>query len=537
MVSGTEENRNLSSRLEALRRRIIESQWSDPELLTQAADLCAQLGRLDEAVSMLSRALEIDRNHVAARALLRELASPEELRRLEVPLESRPLSGDPLGPFLYPLRGDVKWLTLVGVLIFVPLTAAFFWVARFGIFGDVFRVPVFLLTAGYLLAFLGATVRRGVAGSDRAPDWPTPDFAMFFEGFLALALVLVPMGPALVWDYWAIGTAGMATAPYLTVLLLLVAGGASLLPMVLLLLFVRKSFLAALSPVRLAVNIARAGGEYWRAALVFQTVCAGVVLLHHALPRLSPLAPPLVAAPVFYGLLACGRAAGCLYQSGAERLGWFASAPAVSSAPAPGGAAFAIRARPSRGRPILTALALLMAAAALGGLVWVAGRTVTAAGTGDTEVAAPLCSSPESALAEFFQAIVDDDAARVRGLCSEEIRERGDHHKLARDVLSDPIDTDRARLTSVRHEVLEKAMVGRFCVCYVLRAYEYDNGFTAGDRDYVLLVDEGGGWKLHLSLWKRWREKGTPDLERMRDGIRAAGLKFHYPPWWSGRRD
>jgi hypothetical protein len=530
-----------AARLAQLRRRIIESDWADPELLLEAGDLCARLGRRDEAVGMLARALELDRNHARARAALQALADPDELARLEVPLPAMPLWEDPLEPFLYPLRGDVAYMLIIGSVIFVPVAAVVLWSARYGVFGDVLRVPVFLLAAGYLLALLGRVVKRSATGSSRAPDWPAWDFSMFFGGFLALFLFLVPMGPALAWDMWAPGALGWNRNAHLAGLVGLVAAGALLLPMILLLCFIGSSFLAALSPFRLVANICRAGRDYWCAALVWAVLCAGITLLAMLLGRRWPLCAPLTAVPLLYGLLAGGRAAGRVYESAAERLGWHAAgrprpATALSSTVRRG--TWAISAPPKKrsGLGVLAVAGLGLLAAALAG-----GAYAVFAGGGGSLALRPeeetrpdgtpvrrSFATPEEAVATFWQAVVDDSPAQLRAvICREAWNMCRDYREAAELVGPDRLRRRGNRTVSAEYEVYDRLVIGEKCVCRVWAYRTFSNGRSAVSRTHTLLVREDGSWKLHATLFKYRQRVSRDEFERLADAYQAAG--FHVP--------
>lgn len=87
------ERGQLALRLEQLRSRIRDTDWSDPDLLARAGTICLELGQRDEAVTLFERVLFLDRNNAYARAMLLDNCSSEEIRRMQLPAASRSVRG------------------------------------------------------------------------------------------------------------------------------------------------------------------------------------------------------------------------------------------------------------------------------------------------------------------------------------------------------------------------------------------------------------------------------------------------------------
>jgi len=319
---GTPDRSTLTSRLEELRRKLNDCDWSDPELLVRAAGLCAELDQRDEAVNMLSRALELDPRHAYARTRLLELAGPEALEGISVPVEIVPLSKRPLEVFAYPLRGAGPIMIGMGGVFYALLFTGLAIAA--GIF-IVFPIAlaVSLIFIGYLIEFFRKVTFDTINGGKQSPDWPDLDFGQFVLPIKAAFIYLVLMLP----------TVGLAVLTALRVVdlgdigndvMLLIAGEINglVLPMAMLIFFVRRSALEALHPVRLFASISACGREYWLAAgicLVIAPLRKGVMVLLGAIPLAGPILS--TAAMIYFAMVAC-RALGLVYRSCEQKLSW-----------------------------------------------------------------------------------------------------------------------------------------------------------------------------------------------------------------------
>lgn len=307
-----------------LRRQIIAGNWSDPGLLVRAAVLLADQGQRGEAVSMLRRALQLDRNHVYARAKLGELASPDEIAALDLPAPSRPLSKNPGEPFRYACRGNGKWVLLAGTLFFSLVFLAVGAAGDGGILGWPLIVTVLVAGTGYFFTYLGNVIRETATGSTQASDWPGWEAEMLAAAGKAVLFSLVPMGPALAWAIVSAAAGGIPPGLRVAVLAVLALAGMAVLPMMLLIMFTHKSLWAVMNLAFVLRSIWAVRGEYLWVALIWNAVATPALVFVFLFAGAIPAGGIPAAGLLVFGLTAGGRAVGMVLQSHREQLGWFA---------------------------------------------------------------------------------------------------------------------------------------------------------------------------------------------------------------------
>jgi hypothetical protein len=316
------ERGQLALRLEQLRSRIRDTDWSDPDLLARAGTICLELGQRDEAVTLFERVLFLDRNNAYARAMLLDNCSSEEIRRMQLPAASRSVQREMGEPFRYAVRGEGKWVLIVGSVVFSVAFTALDWLRHYSLLGVMFGVPLFLLTAGYLMHYLASVIRSSAAGRAEAPDWPMWDFGQYGMAIAVICVGVVPLLPAIAWAFMAPMLFNVGPVAHFAGTGLLAVPGLLVLPMIVLVTLVRRSVADALSPAFVLGSICRAGREYWAAALIWLAttgVAAVIVCLFLHIPLFGGA---LSTAFVIYGLVVGARALGTAYQSRQEELGW-----------------------------------------------------------------------------------------------------------------------------------------------------------------------------------------------------------------------
>ena len=313
----------LDARLGELRQKLQESDWNDVDLLVRTGGLCAELGQRDEAVNMLQRALTIDRNNRYARAKLEEVATPEEIREMDLPAAAVNLAGTPTGPFKYPLLGTGPYVLVGGTVFYTLLYYYVALVMRYT------PVPVWFIAfvvafifMGYLLQYFGRVVNSSATGQKDAPDWPSFDPWVAVLPLKLLLLCLVPMAAAVIFLIFARDFFNSLLVPVLGFLALCELGFI-VFPMMMLIFFVRKSFFDAANPVVVLGSIRAAGKQYWTAAGIWMIIAPVGTALTFGL-RFLPIIGTLLGAfaMLYFTMVGC-RALGLVYQSRQEQLGWY----------------------------------------------------------------------------------------------------------------------------------------------------------------------------------------------------------------------
>jgi hypothetical protein len=316
------EREQLELRLEQLLSRIREADWLDPDLLVRAGTVCLELGRRDEAVALFERVLFLDRNNSYARARLLDNCSSEEIRRMQLPEASRSVRGDMGEPFRYALRGEGKWVLIVGSAVFSLLFLILDWLRHYHLFGVIFGVPLFLMITGYLMHYLGSVIRDSAAGRKEAPDWPMWDFGQYGTAIAVICVGAAPLLPAVIWAAAARMLFNVGPVAHFAGAGLLALPALLVLPMIVLVTLVRRSVVDALSPAFVLGSIYRAGREYWAAALIWLATTGLAAAVLWLFLRLPLVGGALSAGFVIYGLVVGARALGTAYQSRQDQLGW-----------------------------------------------------------------------------------------------------------------------------------------------------------------------------------------------------------------------
>jgi hypothetical protein len=320
-----QERKAQEARLAELRRGIEASDWRDPDLLTEAGDLCVKLGRREEGLVLLQRALAIDRNHAGARARLTEATTRHELWEMNLPRTSDHYTAKGWEPLRYALRGGGIGIIILGGLVFgaLPITLDLFFTSTESVVIVLWLLALWLtiMSIAYLSHFMQKIVYSSGTGAANAPDWPLPDLiGILWDPVKTLAVALPPLAPAFI---WLLAVAGVSNSEVLTA-----AGFAVLLvlgmypfPMMYLCYAMTGRVSGALSPGFILGSIRRAGPDYRRVArgwMLGALAIAGAVRLCF----LQPYTGPVLGLTVMFFMLAGGRALGLVYQARHEQLDW-----------------------------------------------------------------------------------------------------------------------------------------------------------------------------------------------------------------------
>jgi hypothetical protein len=316
------EREQLTLRLEELRSRIRDTDWRDPDLLARAGTVCLELGRRDEAVNLFARVLFLDRNNSYARARLLDNCSSEEIRLMQLPHASGSVLQDMGEPFRYAVRGEGKWVLIIGSVCFSVSFLILDWLRHYHFLGVLFGVPLFLITSGYLMQYLSGVIRDSAAGRGEAPDWPMWDFGQYGVALGMICAAAVPLLPAVIWAAAARTLFDSSPVTCFVGAGLLVLPALLVLPMIVLVILVRRSVADALSPSFVLGSIFRAGREYWAAALIWLATTGAAAAILCLFLRLQLIGGALSTGFVIYGLVVGARALGTAYQSRQDELGW-----------------------------------------------------------------------------------------------------------------------------------------------------------------------------------------------------------------------
>jgi hypothetical protein len=310
----------LLRRLDGLRVKLDRCDWQSGELLLRRAVVCLELDRRQEAVSMLQRALFLDRDNTLARARLAELCSEDEICDMQLPTPARPLSQDWCEPFRWPLQGEGRWLLGVGAACFAPVIVVLDLVSSYGVFGALLWVPVSLVLIGFVAEYFGSIVRSTVADHPHAPDWPLWDLGQYVLAIQLICALAVLLMPAIFWGSLAEGLATSLPAIYWVGLVALSIPVLVLLPMFMLIFAVRKSLSDAFNPRFIIHGIRAAGREYRTVLGIWSLAVYGTGALVYLASFLEVFGLALCTPLMLYALMVSGRSLGMLYQSRREVL-------------------------------------------------------------------------------------------------------------------------------------------------------------------------------------------------------------------------
>ncbi len=216
--------------------------------------------------------------------------------------------------FAYPLRGQAKWLLLVGAVSFT-VASWFTWVP---IMGWILAA----LILGYICAFMVKVVGHSARGDRHLPDWP--DVTDAYDDIvrplvLVVGTVFVTMLPAIV-----LGLGHLADG-WRTVQAARIAFGVGLLylPMALLGVCLTENFLMA-SPHVVIPAMLKVPVEYVTACAALAAVVAlrwfGVPAVESQVSFFGGIVAEFLA---LYCLVFEMRVLGVLYYTRQRRLGWF----------------------------------------------------------------------------------------------------------------------------------------------------------------------------------------------------------------------
>jgi hypothetical protein len=224
------------------------------------------------------------------------------------------------GAFLYPLKKDGIILLVCGTILFGFLDGSRSLLSHFrflGIFILMAYLIAWVMSVGYLFAFMQNIVQSSAQGEEAMPDWPEitsfgDSFAMpFFRFSLIWVLCLAPGIAAMVF-----------VSPFAGVPLLLL--GLFCLPMAILTVSLADS-LAGLNPIIIFSGIGKVPLPYLTVCGIFLVVIA---LVHGSRTLLEltgvPFLPIIVSTFLsLYGLAVEMRLLGLLYFTNKTKLAWF----------------------------------------------------------------------------------------------------------------------------------------------------------------------------------------------------------------------
>lgn len=219
------------------------------------------------------------------------------------------------GAFVYPLRGNAKYLLLMGAVLFSVLQI----MAMVPFYG----ILAALLALGYMASFMFEVVGNSASGYLDMPGWPS--LSSFYEDvFLPAAWLIVTfatcMLPYIVVLIW--GTTADRDVALLGLVLRTI--GLACFPMALLGVALNRT-LSALNPLVIVAAIVRVPLEY---ATICALIFTASVLRYAALDQLMAAVPflgfLLQTALSIYLIVVQMRLLGLLYYTKAEALGWFA---------------------------------------------------------------------------------------------------------------------------------------------------------------------------------------------------------------------
>ncbi len=316
--------RELRERLDGLRTRLQDCEWNDVDLLVRAAGLCVELGKREEAVNMLERAVNLDRSNAYACARLQEVATEKELGEMELPGAVQNLSRNPSDPFLYPFRGAGPYALVGGGIFYSGVYwLMFLTITRAGLPFAMLAATICSFFVGYLVLFLGRVVSSSAIGRSDMPDWPNFDPGSVVLAIQLLMVYLASGAPALA--ILGIGLATELVHPGIVVVIsfALLAAGACVFPMMVLVFFIQKSLFRALNPARLLRGICAGGRQYWVAVAIWAVLPPAWTIMTLG-AMLVPFIGQILAAGVLIYFLTVGcRAIGLVYQARQEQLGWY----------------------------------------------------------------------------------------------------------------------------------------------------------------------------------------------------------------------
>ena len=222
------------------------------------------------------------------------------------------LADEFVGCFRYPLRGEGRWLLLVGALLFGGCEILFgggavslcYHLALQGAIGIVLLTLFF----GYTLNWVGVVIRTTANGGDELPGFP--EFLNVYDSMVLpllrmIALLALFLGPGLIALPFGIG--GLLAG------IVLLGAGVTVLPMALSMVAMADN-LSGLEPRRIGRAIAATGAPYFFTAALFFAVF-GLLLfdgtLTESLGRLAPIANSGLS---LYLLAIAGRVLGLIHR-------------------------------------------------------------------------------------------------------------------------------------------------------------------------------------------------------------------------------
>ncbi|NLW49277.1 MAG: hypothetical protein GXY85_00340 [Candidatus Brocadiaceae bacterium] len=217
--------------------------------------------------------------------------------------------------FVYPLRGNGKYLLLMGAVLL-------------SILGLMCMVPIYgflatFLILGYMASFMFEVVAQSASGHVDMPRWPS--LTSFYDDvfvpaawlIVTFATCMLPFIALLIWGHAVDRDIGPATG-------ILRVVGLACFPMALLGVALNRT-VSALNPLAIVAGIARVPLEYAAICTLFVGISAVRALALPSLIASGPFLGYLLQNGVWIYLTTVQmRLLGLLYYTKADALGWFA---------------------------------------------------------------------------------------------------------------------------------------------------------------------------------------------------------------------
>lgn len=225
--------------------------------------------------------------------------------------------------FSYPLYGDSIFILIVGALFFWVFDTFRMILNQFPLLGLI-GAFIFVLTTGYLFAFMKDIMLTSAYGEDELPAWP--EFENFFEDMIRPYLMLAA---ALIMSFaplaiFMILSADMGDAFRVSGIFAAVGIGLLYFPMALLAMSIADSFMA-LNPVIVILSIAKIGAPYIGVVLILSLIVLirlfGGAVCQAVIPY-ELVSSLLINVFSIYCFCVYMRILGRMYYKYSGRLGW-----------------------------------------------------------------------------------------------------------------------------------------------------------------------------------------------------------------------
>ncbi len=318
------------------------------DLLTTFAEKLVQGQQTEEAKGVFLRILKLEPGANWVRGKLRELTTPDEFRRLELPPPVVIFWHDLSGIIKYAFTGDGVWIMLLGsaaLSFFVLCVLASLMMGLMAVVGLISFGMVCWMVIGYLWTYYFSVVKASAIGKTEPPGWPPFSSEILWNMMRVLGLMMYWHLPSLlVWTLFhhILGLDGIAV-----VLGGLVAAISSVAftiwwPMAFLALAQFGDIMAIADPRFVFASIAKILKDYaiaWLFLTVFlfisgiitSVVCGFLFVVCQLLfsDRIVATFVSIIVLVLAWNLMSvyrymtAGRVLGLLYRQNQTKLGWF----------------------------------------------------------------------------------------------------------------------------------------------------------------------------------------------------------------------